>query len=465
MNGSTFEFLSIMQATESEAAYAKKKVEYATLLEAVRKKIAQTHSGELAAALDDANAAEVLKTLILKYVAEELAGTDFDREEMVERIFHDMAGLGILTAYLLDQNVEEININRFDKIEINTNKGTTILTGKDAYDTPEMALDVVKRMVRIGGGLLDAQCPAIDSFIGSGTRITAMIPPLVPSEAGVSASIRKQVRSRITREQLVSSGSATEDMLDFLVCCLCYGVSIGVAGGTGSGKSTLMNFLLNEYIRTNDDYNSRIYVIEDSRELNLLDYEEKNQRPSRVIYTVTQSGAKPVTMLDLIIKSLRFDPAIIVPAEVRDGAAFQAASAGQTGHTILTSFHADGAEDAYKRLLTLCNMAGNDLTDSRIMDMCVDAWPIVIFQKQLRDNSRKVMEVFEATGHDNCHVQGNMLFRFVTEKTERDATGKIVKVHGHHEQTGSISPALFRRLSDSGAPEELLNRLFPNVGG
>ena len=95
-----------------------------------------------------------------------------------------------------------------------------------------------------------------------------------------------------------------------------------------------------------------------SRELNLISYDAENERPARVLYTVTKGEPNPITMLDLIVSSLRFHPALIVPAEVRDGAAYQAAIAGQTGHTVLTSFHADGAQDAYKRLVALCNTAG-----------------------------------------------------------------------------------------------------------
>ena len=148
----------------------------------------------------------------------------------------------------------------------------------------------------MGGMLLDAQTPRVDSYIGSGTRISAIIPPLVPQEQGVVVSIRKQVKSRLTREQMIEAGTATADMLDFLSTCLCYGVSIGVAGGTGSGKSTLMNYLLNEYIRTNDDSNNRIYIIEDSRELNLIGYDSENNRPARVLYTVTKGAPNPVSM-------------------------------------------------------------------------------------------------------------------------------------------------------------------------
>ena len=168
-------------------------------------------------------------------------------------------------------------------------------------------------------------------------------------------------------------------------------------------------------------------------------------------------------MLDLIVSSLRFHPALIVPAEVRDAAAWEAANAGQTGHTILTAFHADSAFDAYRRLVSMCHSAQTGLSDAHLLEMCVGAWPIMVYKKQLKDNSRKYMEIFEATGVENGKLQGQMLYRFVISKTERDGHGGIVKVHGSHQRVGIISSELFKRLCDNGSQETELYRLFPEV--
>ena len=462
MSISSYEFLSIIRAKETaETEQDSSSFDYSAVLEQVRASIAANHAQELSAALDDEEAARALKSLIMKYATECMAGKDYNREALVERIYQDMAGLGVLTKYLYDPTVEEININDYRTIEIIRADSTEYLCGDSAFTSPEAELDIVKRMVRMGGVLLDAQTPRVDSFIGNGTRISAISPPITPPEQGVIVSIRKQNKNRITRKQLIESGTATADMLDFLNACLCYGVSIGAAGGTGSGKSTLMAYLLNSYILNNEDNNNRIYIIEDSRELNLVDYDDMKNRPARVLYTLTKPEPNPVTMFDLIVSSLRFHPAIIVPAEVRDGAAYQAAIAGQTGHTILTSFHADGAKDAYNRLVALCNMAGTTLPSDRILSMCIGAWPIMIFQKQLKDNSRRITEIFEATGHIGSDINGNYLFRFVTDGTERDENGHITKIVGHHEKIGEISETLYRRMLENGAPPDTLKRLFP----
>ena len=299
MNISAYEFLSILQAKEAGQVEEKKPEaagsEYLAVLDYVRSTIAQKHANEMSAALDDEAAARTLKSLIMKYTTDYMSGVDFDREALVERIYQDMAGLGLLSKYLFDPNIEEININGYNTIEIIRPDRTDYLYGKDAFASPEAALDIVKRMVRMGGKLLDAQSPQVDSFIGSGTRINATIPPLIPAEYGVVSSIRKQIRQRITKEMIVNAGTATEDMLDFLVMCLCNHVSIGLAGATGSGKSALQSFILNEYITTNEAYNNRIYLVEDTQELNLLNYDVANDCPARIIPMLTSEGPVKVT--------------------------------------------------------------------------------------------------------------------------------------------------------------------------
>lgn len=465
MSITAYEYLSILQATDvSGQAQENGGINYQELLENVRAVIAEKHSKELSSALGSADAAKALKTLILKYCVDVLAGKEFDQDKLVERIYQDMAGLGVLTDYLYDPNVEEINVNGYNVIEIDYPDHIKYLYDREAFPTPTAALDIIKRMVRMGGMILDAQTPRVDSYTGNGTRISAMIPPVVPQDRGVIASIRKQNRNEITRQELLDSGSASADMLDFLTLCLCNGISVGLAGGTGSGKTTDQAYLLNEYIRRNEDYNNRVFIIEDSRELNLIDFDKENNRPARVLYTVTKDPPNPITMLDLIVSSLRFHPSLIVPAEVRDAAAWEAANAGQTGHTILTAFHADGARDAYRRLVSMCHSAQTGLSDELLLEMCVGAWPIMVFKKQLKDNSRKYMEVFEATGAESGKLQGRMLYRFVISETERDGRGHVVKVHGSHQRVGTLSPELFTRLRDNGVPEAELKRLFPDTG-
>ncbi len=464
MSITAYEYLAALKVSGERAGERKgpeKKDDYMSVLRDVRAAIAQDHAQELADVLQSKDAAATLRNLITKYVAERMAGTDYDSRRWIDRIYEDMAGLGILTQYLYDDKTEEINGNSFDQIELVTAAGETYLTGKNAFPSPAAAQDIIKRMVRMGGMLLDAKTPKVDSYIPGGIRISASIPPLVPEEAGVVFSIRKQSKAPISREAMLSGGVATEDAIDFLVTCLCSCVSIGIAGSTGSGKTTFETFLLSQYITRNEEHNNRIYLIEDSREIRLPDWDSVHDRPARVIYNTTNDEWP---MIRLVEDALRYHPKIIVPAEVRNGAAFAAAQAGATGHTIVTSFHANSARAAYDRLTELCVNANSGQTSEELLRLCVEAWPICIYLEQLKDNRRKIMEIYEATGVGaDGKVQGSCLWKFVVRENVRDEeTGRITEVRGDYVR-GTLSPQLFAWLLRKGVSREKLLRWFPDA--
>lgn len=465
---SCFDFFNSVARSEANVetadAQEERSFNYMDTLELVRNEISEQHVSELSLALTDSQGAQTLCNLISKELISHGIRPDVGSDEaLVQRIYEDMAGLGILTKYIRDPSVEEININSYRQIEIVYGDHTDYLYDDDAFPTPTLAVDIIKKMVRMGGELLDAVTPMVDSYIGGGTRISAMIPPIVPEDVGVSAEIRKQSKKGITKKQLIDSGAAIEPELDFLILCLTHGISVGIAGGTGSGKTTDQGFLLNSYIEENNDWNNRIFIIEDSRETTLKEYDETHDRPARVIYTVTREGKSPITMRDLLKASLRFHPQLDVPLEVRSEEALEAADAGISGHTILTSLHAHGAREAYDRLKVMCMQAGTALSEEALLRMCVAAWPIMVFKKQLRDGTRKYMEIFEATGIKDGEVVGNMLYRFTVGGEDTDLRGNVIKVNGQHERVGTISPKLRHTLLQNGAKKDELWYLFPDA--
>lgn len=458
-----FDFLSDIDADSKKSnVEGSGKRRYNDILNKVRNEILENHAEELSSILTDADSADTLRLLISKalYLDNIIPGINID-DNIVEQIYQDMAGLGILTQYIQDPAVEEININSYNNVEVVYSNGTKYLSG--GFATPTAAVDIVKKMSRMGGKILDATTPQVDSYIGGGTRISAMIPPIVPTEAGVSAEIRKQNKSSITEEQILASEAATKDEIDLLSMCLNHSVSIGIAGSTGSGKTTDQGFFINRYIEENSDWNDRIFVIEDTAELVLVPWNKKKNRFSRIIRTVTRDGNNSVTMRDLIKTALRFHPHLIVPVEVRGAEALEAANAGRTGHTILTSLHAPDAITAYHRLLVMCTMANAELKEETLLKHCVEAWPIMVYKEQLRDGSRKYMQIFEATGVVDGKVQGNMLFQYTVDGEQRDDNGNLVKVLGHHEKVGCISPELFHYLCQKGADKQEILRLFPEI--
>ena len=212
---------------------------------------------------------------------------------MADKIYQDMARFGILTKYLHDEAVEEININSWNCIEVIY--PNEIIFSKETFLSPNDCVDKIKKMVWLGGSIIDGANPKVDSFIGEGIRISAIIPPCVDSKTGGVASIRRQKQNVITRELMIKYDSATEEELDFLSLCVNNGISFAIAGSTGSGKTTDLAYLIS-CMHTN----KRIYTIEDTRELNIAKYNEEGRMINRVVQTVTKEGTNPVTMDDLL---------------------------------------------------------------------------------------------------------------------------------------------------------------------
>jgi len=242
----------------------------------------------------------------------------------------------------------------------------------------------------------------------------------VDPDAGAIASIRKQKPFYITRENLIGWETATVEELDFLILCVNNGISVAIAGATGSGKTADMGYILSCVTPE-----KRIVTIEDTRELSLAQFDENGVMVNDVIHLLTKEEPNPITMLDLLKLSLRLHPDILVPAEMRGKEALTVQEAGRTGHTIVSTLHANSARSAYDRILTMCLEAGTSLSEERLLKNIVEAFPIMLFKMQLPDKSRKYMEIFEATGVENGEVSGSTLFKYVVDHYERDKGGRI----------------------------------------
>jgi pilus assembly protein CpaF len=176
-----------------------------------------------------------------------------------------MAEYSVLTKYLGREDIEEANINGWDDIAVTYRDGRTE-KAEEHFFSPKHAEDIVKRLLHHSGMIIDNSCPIAQGHLPGNTRITAVKTPVVDEDRGISASIRLLHNLDITTDKIVSVGTATEKMTDFLCMCLRYGVSFLVAGATSSGKTTLLNALL----ATVPD-EKRIFTIESgSRELSLI---------------------------------------------------------------------------------------------------------------------------------------------------------------------------------------------------
>jgi pilus assembly protein CpaF len=302
--------------------------------------------------------------------------------------------------------------------------------------------------------VLDNASPAVLGHLTKNIRIAVLKTPLVDEDVGISASIRIVNPQSMKKEDFVDGGTATNPMLEFLSECIRYGISVCVAGATSSGKTTIAGWLL-----TTIPDNKRIFTIENgSRELALV-REKEGRVTNSVIHTITRDSENErqrVDQITLLDMSLRFNPDIIVVGEMRGAEANAAQEAARTGVAVLTTIHSNSCEATYRRMVSLCKRAV-DMSDETLMGYVTEAYPIVVFCKQLENKERKMMEIMECEILPDGIRNYRPLYQYViTENRMED--GKFI-INGYHEQTGSISDSLSKRFLENGMPIDIIEKL------
>ena len=314
-----------------------------------------------------------------------------NEEALVAALYSEMAEYSILTKYIFADDVEEIDVNSWRDIEIQYSGGKTVKLAEH-FSSPEHAVNVIRRMLHSSGVVLDNANPAVLGHLTKNIRIAALKTPLVDSDVGVSASIRIVNPQSMKKEDFIDGDTATEEMLDFLSECIRYGISVCVAGATSSGKTTVAGWLL-----TTIPDNKRIFTIEDgSRELSLI-REHDGMICNSVIHTLTKDSENQRQRIDqtaLLDMSLRFNPDVLVVGEMRSAEANAAQEAARTGVAVVTTIHSNSCEATYRRMVSLCKRAV-DMSDETLMGYVTEAYPIVVFCKQLENRQRKLMEIME----------------------------------------------------------------------
>ena len=397
---------------------------------------------------------EQLMRYITKYLQNRrIAVAGMTQTELVDAIYSEMAEFGFLTRYIYADGIEEININSWRDIEVQYSDGRNEKL-EEHFDSPEHALAVIRRMLHASGMVLDNASPLVTGHLTRNTRIAAMKSPVVDEDVGVAASIRIVNRHNLSREDLLRSGTATAEMLDWLSVFLRYGISICVAGATSSGKTTAAGWLL-----TTIPDSKRIFTIENgSRELDLV--REKDGRVcNSVIHTITRESENAKQNIDqdmLLDMALRYHPDIICVGEMRSAEAYAAQEAARTGHGVLTTIHSNSSQATWRRMVTLCKRK-HEMADDTLMDLVTEAFPIVVFAKQLEDKSRKIMEIMECEILPTGERRYNTLYHFKIEENRLE-DGKY-RIKGRHEAVNPISESLQKRFIDNGMPQEVLTQL------
>jgi len=353
----------------------------------------------------------VVETLV---VSENIPLTRLERERLVVEIQHETLGLGPLEPLLQDPTISDILVNGPDRVYVEK-KGILYKTEVFFKDDDHL-MAIIERIVSKVGRRIDESTPMVDARLQDGSRINVIIPPL--SIDGPAVSIRRFGVDPLRMENLLANNTLTEEMARLCDAMVRARLNILVSGGTGVGKTTLLN-ILTASVPDSD----RIVTIEDSAEL-ILQQEHVvrlETRPPNI------EGRGTVTQRDLVRNALRMRPDRIVVGEVRGGEALDMLQAMNTGHDgSISTIHANSPRDAVARLETMVLMAGFDIPSKAIREQMSSAVDVIIQMARMSDGTRKVVKVTEVTGMEGDVVVTQDIFEF--EKQGVDPDGKVTGV-------------------------------------
>ena len=362
-----------------------------------------------------------------------------DREEIVEQIIYEITGLGPIEPLFRDQTISDILVNGARDVYIERKGKLSRVQAQFRNDNH--LLSVIDRIVTRVGRRIDESSPMVDARLPDGSRVNAIIPPLALD--GPVLSIRR-FGADLTPQQLVRNGALTEQMLQLLAGCVIARLNILISGGTGSGKTTMLN-ALSSFIPGSE----RVITIEDAAELRLLQ--------DHVVRLETRppsaEGRGEVVARDLVKNALRMRPDRIIVGEVRSAEALDMLQAMNTGHEgSLTTIHANTPRDALSRLETMILFAGTNLPNRAMREQISSALDVIIQVSRLSDGSRRVTSITELTGMEGDVIATQEICRFRRRGISPD--GHVI---GQFEGTG-IRPVFAERLRLSGV--ELPDQLF-----
>ena len=356
-----------------------------------------------------------------------------ERHNIVSEITDDVLGHGPIDRYLKDPTVSEVMVMGTTPIYVERN-GKLIRT-KDRFFSQEQLRRVIERIVANVGRRIDESSPMVDARLADGSRVNAVIPPLAVD--GAALTIRKFSRDPLQIHHLIEKGSITAEAAQLLAACVAGHLNILVSGGTGTGKTTMLN-ILSSFIPSDE----RIVTIEDAVELQLRQPHvvRLETRPANI------EGKGAVTIRDLVKNSLRMRPDRVVIGECRGGEALDMLQAMNTGHDgSLSTIHANTPRDGLARLETLVLMAGFDLPSVAIRQQIASAVDVFVQISRFRDGSRRVVSITEVEGMEGQTITLSDIFAF-DHSAGVDATGRHL---GKIKPTG-IRPKFSEKLADHG---------------
>jgi pilus assembly protein CpaF len=336
------------------------------------------------------------------------------RVKLLGDIIDEMVGFGPLEQLLKDDTITEIMVNGHSTI-YTEQKGRLTLSPIKFLDV-ESCRRVIDKILSPLGRRVDESSPLCDARLPDGSRVNVIIPPLALN--GPVITIRKFSKSPLTMEKLIGFKALSQSMAMLLKACVHCTLNIVISGGTGSGKTTMLN-ALSSYIPDGE----RIITIEDAAELNLQQEHvvRLESKPKNI------EGKGEISIRDLVKNSLRMRPDRIVIGECRGGEALDMIQAMNTGHDgSLTTTHANSPRDAVARLETLVMMAGMELPQLAIRQQIAGAVNMIVQINRLADGSRKCVYITEVQGMEGNMVTLQDIFKY--EQTGVNPEGKLIGI-------------------------------------
>jgi pilus assembly protein CpaF len=383
--------------------------------------------------VDGDKAREQIREIASRLMTEESAPLSLrQRKVIIQRIEDEIMGLGPLEPLLADKSISDILVNGAKSVYVERRgklEKTNVTFNDDAH-----LLNTIDRIVSAVGRRIDESSPMVDARLKDGSRVNAIIPPLAID--GPAMSIRRFAVELLSVDDLIALGTVTPEVAKVLQVIVKARLNILISGGTGAGKTTMLN-ILSGFI----PHDERIVTIEDSAELQL-------QQP-HVVRLETRppniEGRGEVSSRDLVRNSLRMRPERIIVGEVRSGEALDMLQAMNTGHDgSLTTVHANTPRDSLSRIENMVSMTGISFPSKALRAQIASAIDIVMQVSRLEDGSRKLTSLQEVNGMEGDIITMSDLFTF--ERQGMDANNKVL---GRLKATGVV-PAFYKSLAPRG---------------
>ncbi len=354
------------------------------------------------------------------------------RSRISNQVIDEIMGLGPLEPLLNDPTISDILVNSCDVVYVE--RAGKLMLSDVKFDNNEHLSHIIDRIVSTVGRRIDESSPMVDARLKDGSRVNAIIPPLAIDAP--TLSIRRFPTDRIEMSDMIEFGSISPEIAYFLKAIAKVRLNIIISGGTGSGKTTMLN-ALSGYI----PHSERIVTIEDSAELQL-------QQP-HVVRLETRppniEGKGQITQRDLVRNSLRMRPDRIILGEIREAEALDMLQAMNTGHDgSLSTIHANTPRDATSRIENMVAMSGLNLTGLIVRRQVASAIQVIIQVERLDDGSRRLTSIQEVNGMEGEILTMSEIFQF--KRFGYDKEGNLL---GHHTATGLV-PAFFDRFAIRG---------------